>query len=295
MKFFKIFSLVIVGLLMLSFKLIATPYTLSGVITDASTGEFLIGANVFVSSTVNASTDVYGFYSITLEEGEQNIEFSFVGYQPVLKSFNLNEDLKLDIQLTDFLNLQEAVIESSQGENTDGVEMGTINLEIDKIKTLPAFLGEVDILKTIQFLPGVQANGEGNAGFYVRGGGPDQNLILLDNATVYNASHLLGFFSVFNADAVKNIELIKGGIPSQYGGRLSSVLDIALKEGNNKEFHGEGGLGLIASRLTLEGPLKKDVSSLFHLRYRISADTRYPFTGLNDIVFRGDLRERYLL
>jgi hypothetical protein len=150
--------------------------------------------------------------------------------------------------------------------------MGTVNLEIEKIKTLPAFLGEVDILKTIQFLPGVQANGEGNAGFYVRGGGPDQNLILLDNATVYNASHLLGFFSVFNADAVKNIELIKGGIPAQYGGRLSSVLDIALKEGNNKEFHGEGGIGLIASRLTLEGPIKKDVSSFIISGRRTYAD-----------------------
>lgn len=267
------FSLLIMLVLLLSgFKTIATPHTISGVITDSSSGETLIGANIFVSNTINTTSDVYGFYSLTLEEGEYQVEFSFVGFQPLVKQISLTEDLKLDIALDDYLKLQEAVIESSAGENTDGVQMGTVNLEIEKIKTLPAFLGEVDILKTIQFLPGVQANGEGNAGFYVRGGGPDQNLILLDNATVYNASHLLGFFSVFNADAVKNIELIKGGIPAQYGGRLSSVLDINLKEGNNKEFHGAGGIGLIASRLTLEGPIKKDVSSFIISGRRTYAD-----------------------
>ncbi|HRD53088.1 MAG TPA: TonB-dependent receptor, partial [Flavobacteriales bacterium] len=139
--------------------------------------------------------------------------------------------------------------------------MGTVDLDVQKLQTLPALLGEVDILKTIQFLPGVQNNGEGNSGFYVRGGGPDQNLILLDNATVYNASHLFGFFSVFNADAVKNIELIKGGMPANYGGRISSVLDINMKEGNEKSFHAQGGIGLIASRLTVEGPIVKDRSS----------------------------------
>lgn len=139
--------------------------------------------------------------------------------------------------------------------------MGKTVLEMETIKAIPAFMGEVDVLKAIQLLPGVQSAGEGNAGFYVRGGGPDQNLILLDEATVYNASHLFGFFSVFNSDAIKNVTLIKGGMPANYGSRLSSVVDVQMKDGNMKEFHAEGGLGIIASRLTLEGPIKKDTCS----------------------------------
>jgi len=247
-------------------------HTLSGVISDANTGEYLIGANVILNNTYAASTDVYGFYSITLPAEKYDIDISFIGYKSEQLAVFLDKDLRKDFQLTDANTLQEAVIESDKDRNTDGTQMGTVSLEIEKIKTLPAFLGEVDILKTIQFLPGVQANGEGNAGFYVRGGGPDQNLILLDNATVYNASHLLGFFSVFNADAIKNVELVKGGMPAKYGGRLSSVLDISLKEGNNKEFKGKGGLGLIASRLTLEGPIKKDTSSFIISARRTYAD-----------------------
>src|SRR5213075_328067 len=140
-------------------------------------------------------------------------------------------------------------------------EMGRIDLSIDRIKNIPAFMGEVDILKAIQLLPGVRNAGEGNAGFYVRGGGPDQNLIMLDDAVVYNTGHLFGFFSIFNSDAIKNISLVKGSMPAQYGGRLSSVLDVAMKEGNMKKFEGEGGLGLIASRISLQGPIKKDESS----------------------------------
>ncbi|MFK7757470.1 MAG: TonB-dependent receptor [Flavobacteriales bacterium] len=247
-------------------------FTISGTLTDANSGETLIGANIFLSDSQFTTTDVYGFYSITVAKGEYIVEYTYIGYKSVEKQVTLDKDIKINLELSSVSVLEEALVESDKNNNTEGTEMGTISLEVEKIKTLPAFLGEVDILKTIQFLPGVQANGEGNSGFYVRGGGPDQNLILLDNATVYNASHLLGFFSVFNADAVKNIELIKGGIPAQYGGRLSSVLDISLKEGNNKEFHAEGGLGLIASRLTLEGPLKKNKSSFIISGRRTYAD-----------------------
>lgn len=250
----------------------AQNHTISGNITDYNSGEYLIGANVYSTNNSTSTSDVYGFYSITLTEGVHYLEFSYVGYQPVSKQINLTEDVRLDLELKSLLLLQEATIDAEKNKNTQSGEMGTISLELEKIKTLPAFLGEVDILKIIQFLPGVQANGEGNSGFYVRGGSADQNLILLDNATVYNASHLLGFFSVFNADAVKNVELIKGGMPAQYGGRLSSVLDISLKEGNNKEFKGEGGLGLISSRLTLEGPIKKNTSSFIISGRRTYAD-----------------------
>ncbi len=264
--------LILLLCLCLSGTLMSQKLTVSGIITDAKSGESLIGVNVYVGESHSTSTDVYGFYSITFESGVQELEFSYVGYQSRTEKIDLKSDLKIDLELTSLLVLQEATVEADKNKNTESTDMGTVSLEIEKIKTLPAFLGEVDILKTIQFLPGVQANGEGNSGFYVRGGGPDQNLILLDNATVYNASHLLGFFSVFNADAVKNVELIKGGMPAQYGGRLSSVLDIFLKEGNNKEFHGEGGIGLIASRLTLEGPIKKDTSSFIISARRTYAD-----------------------
>ena len=160
----------------------------------------------------------------------------------------------------------EVVIESEGADkNVESSNMSQVKIDVKNIKKLPAFMGEVDVLKTIQLLPGVQSSGEGNSGFYVRGGGPDQNLILLDEATVYNASHLFGFFSVFNADAIKDINLIKGGMPAQYGGRLASVLDISMKEGNSKTFEVDGGLGLISSKLTLQGPIKKDTSSFIIL------------------------------
>ena len=169
--------------------------------------------------------------------------------------------LNIDLKPTVTEIKQVEVVKEKRKSNTESTDMGRIDVDVQKLNTLPALLGEVDILKVIQFLPGVKSNGEGNSGFYVRGGGPDQNLILLDEATVYNASHLFGFFSVFNADAIKNLELIKGGMPANYGGRTSSVLDITMKEGNDNQFHGQGGIGLISSRLTFEGPIAKDKSS----------------------------------
>lgn len=249
-------------------------YTLSGYIKDSKSGEVLIGATVFIPDiSKGATSNVYGFYSITVPEGNYNVTYSFVGYADVNKSIELNQDIRSNIDLSETSQMmQEVVIEGKASDNTNSTQMGQIELSVDKIKSLPAFMGEVDVLKTIQLLPGVQSSGEGNTGFYVRGGGPDQNLILLDGAPVYNASHLFGFFSVFNADAIKNVNLIKGGMPAQYGTKLASVLDINMKDGNYKEYHAEGGIGLIASRLTVEGPIKKDTSSFIFSARRTYID-----------------------
>ncbi len=239
-------------------------YTLSGYIKDAATGEDLIGANVFVKTdeVIGTATNVYGFFSMTLPEGTYQVTFSYIGYENQVQTVVLTTDQRINISLKQGEILQEVVIEDERSDaNVQSTDMGTVELNIEQIKTIPVLFGEVDILKTIQLLPGVGGAGEGNTGFYVRGGGPDQNLILLDEAVVYNTGHLFGFFSVFNSDAIKNVTLIKGGMPAQYGGRLSSVVDVQMKEGNNKEYQAEGGIGLIASRLTLQGPIVKDKSS----------------------------------
>lgn len=260
-------SLLLLVILLFASQVQAQPakrITVSGFVKDATTGEALIGANVFLKESLKGtSTNVYGYYVLNLDPGTHTIAMSFIGYEDFLTTVTADKDLKLNIDARPkaIQGKEVEVIGTRTGENTEDTRMGTVDLDVQKLNTLPALLGEVDILKTIQFLPGVASNGEGNSGFYVRGGGPDQNLILLDDATVYNASHLFGFFSVFNADAVKNIELIKGGMPANYGGRISSVLDINMKDGNDKEFHGQGGIGLISSRLTLEGPIVKDRSS----------------------------------
>lgn len=238
-------------------------FSVSGTVTDASNGETIVGANVIVKElNQGVPTNVYGFYSLTLPKGTYVISYSFIGYQTTEKNVVLDKNTTINIEMqSGVIEGPTVVIEGEKSKNTESTEMGRAKLEVESIKKLPALLGEVDILKTIQYLPGIQSAGEGNSGFYVRGGGPDQNLILLDNATIYNASHLFGFFSVFNADAVKNVEVIKGGMPASYGGRVSSVLDITLKEGNKKEYVFEGGIGLISSRFTAQGPIKKGVSS----------------------------------
>ena len=244
--------------------ILAQNYTVSGYVRDADTGEDLIGANVYFKETmVGTGTNNYGFYSLQGQKGSYTVAVSYMGYNNYSLPVVLDKNKKLNIELTPQSIETGEVTVSAQGidKNVTSIRMSTVEMQIQSIKDLPQLMGEVDILKTIQLLPGVQSSGEGNSGFYVRGGGPDQNLILLDEAVVYNASHLFGFFSVFNADAVKNINLIKGGMPANYGGRLSSVLDISMKEGNMKELHGEGGIGVISSRLTLEGPIVKDKSS----------------------------------
>jgi len=238
--------------------------TLSGYVRDATSGEGLIGANVYVKETMRGTaTNTYGYYVLNLEPGTHTIAMSYIGYTDFTRVVEVKGDMKLNIDAAPVAIMgREFEVTGERGvDNTEDTRMGTVDIDVQKLSVLPALLGEADILKTIQFLPGVTGNGEGNSGFYVRGGGPDQNLILLDDATVYNASHLFGFFSVFNADAVKNVELIKGGMPANYGGRISSVLDISMKDGSTKGFHGQGGIGLIASRLTLEGPIVKDKGS----------------------------------
>ncbi len=250
-------------------------FTLSGYIRDGSNGETLIGANIFNKNNPGEGTtsNVYGFYSLTLPEGEYIFSFSYLGFTSKDFTVELNADTRLTVDLVEGIEIQEIIVTAeAKDQNVSGTEMGTIDLPVDNIKTLPALLGEVDILKTLQLLPGVLSSAEGNAGFYVRGGGPDQNLVLLDEAVVYNSGHMLGFFSVFNADAIKNTTLIKGGMPAYYGGRLSSVVDVQMKDGNNKNYAVTGGIGLIASRLTVEGPIQKEVSS-----FMVSARRTYAF------------------
>lgn len=244
--------------------LIAQNYSISGSVSDASNGESLIGVTVYLKENKKAaSTNIYGFYSINSPKGTYVLVCQIVGYGTYTKTIELNSNQSLSIQLkANTKELQEVeVTAKGNEENVKSTQMGAVNLDMAEIKKIPAFMGEVDILKTIQLLPGVKNAGDGNTGFYVRGGGPDQNLILLDEANVYNASHLMGFFSVFNGDAIKNVNLIKGGMPAQYGGRLSAVLDISMKEGNNQNFQVDGGIGLIASRLTIQGPIIKNKAS----------------------------------
>lgn len=281
--FLRVFSLV--AFLFLCFNVSAQDkFTISGYVKEASTGESLLGTNVYVKEGLQGtSTNAYGFYSMTLPKGNYTLVISFVGYIEQQFKIKLDKDVRQNVSLENKpIETKEVTITAEkEDKNIQSIEMGKNTLEVEKIKTLPSFLGEVDVLKSIQLLPGVQSAGEGNTGFYVRGGGPDQNLILLDEATVYNASHLFGFFSVFNADAVQNITLTKGGMPANYGGRLASVLDIQMKEGNNQSFHADGGLGLIASRLTIQAPIKKDTSSFIVSARRTFVDLFMgkPFVG----------------
>lgn len=239
-------------------------YTISGSLKDAASGEDLIGATVFIKELgTGASTNIYGFYSLTLPQGTYTAVFSYIGYNSVTQTINLNEDVKINLELaSSSQELQEIeIVGEKENENVESIEMSVIKMEISTLNKLPALMGEVDVLRAIKLLPGVQSGGEGSTGFYVRGGGLDQNLVLIDDAPVYNPSHLLGFFSVFNADAIKDAQLYKGGIPAKYGGRLSSVLDVRMKEGNNKKLGINGGIGIISSRLTIEAPIIKDKMS----------------------------------
>ncbi|MFA9190182.1 TonB-dependent receptor [Flavobacterium sp. FZUC8N2.13] len=239
-------------------------FTLSGIITDAKNNETLIGVNLyFPDLKIGTTTNEYGFYSISVPKGSQSLNISYIGYQNVQKTVSLTQSTKLNIALDENGEmLDEVVIKDNQGRaNTRTPEMSVNKLSIAAIKKMPVVLGEVDVIKSILLLPGVTNAGEGASGFNVRGGGADQNLILLDEATIYNSSHVFGFFSVFNPDAIKDLKLYKGGIPARFGGRASSVLDIYQKDGNSKDFHMNGGIGLISSRLLAEGPIVKDRGS----------------------------------
>ncbi|CAN5751987.1 TonB-dependent receptor [soil metagenome] len=239
-------------------------YNISGHIRSAESGETLIGAVAFVPElSAGVSSNAYGFYSLAIPPGFYRLQFSYLGYQMVVQEVEVRANLTLNVDLPPAdQKLREVVVQAGTlREKLNTTQMSVENLTMREARLLPALFGEVDILKTLQLKPGIQSGGEGTSGLYVRGGGPDQNLILLDEATVYNASHLFGFFSIFNPDAVSSIDLYKGGFPAQFGGRLSSVVDVKLREGNNQRFSASGGIGLIASRLTLEGPIVKNKSS----------------------------------
>ncbi|MEQ8550607.1 MAG: TonB-dependent receptor [Cyclobacteriaceae bacterium] len=239
-------------------------YTLSGYVNDKSNGESLIGATVLIEELGTGNvTNFYGFYSITLPAGAYSVLYRYIGFETIKKTVNLTENVRLDVEMGFQEEELEAVVVSAKAQNANvtSMEMSTQELDIKTIEKIPAFMGEVDIIKSLQLLPGVSTVGEGASGFNVRGGSVGQNLILLDEAPVYNSSHMFGFFSVFNPDAVKDVKLYKGGIPAQYGGRLSSILDVRMKEGNIKEFDVNGGVGNVFSRLAIEGPLKKDKAS----------------------------------
>ena len=262
---YKYFRLCTVLLLLLSLSAAAQKkVSVSGYVKDAATGETLIGADVIVNETQDmVSTNAYGFYSVSLLPGSYSISVYYLGYEIITQTLDLsaNQTLHFDLQ-KEANTIEEVVVSDTRKDaNVQNTQMGTVTLSTDKIKKLPMIFGESDILKAVQLLPGVQSAGEGQSGFYVRGGGPDQNMIFLDDAVVYNTGHLFGFFSIFNSDAIKSTTLIKGGMPANYGGRLSSVLDVSMKDGNMKSYHGEGGIGLIASRLTLEGPIVKEKGS----------------------------------
>lgn len=270
--FYLIACLILSGI---SLELSGQNLTINGYIKDATNGETLIGATVYVPSlTVGATTNEYGFYSLSIPPGNYEVEFAYLGFETVTKSIELTENVKLDIELGYAAEELTEVVVSAEAEdqNVTDLEMSVNKLDIQTIQKMPTLLGEVEVLRSIQMLPGVTTVGEGASGFNVRGGSIDQNLVLLDEAPVFNSSHLFGFFSVFNPDAVKDVKLFKGGIPSRYGGRLSSILDVRMKEGNKKQLSLKGGVGLIFSRLSVEGPIIKDKASFIVAGRRSYAD-----------------------
>src|SRR5664279_1366592 len=256
-------------------------YTISGYVREATSGESLIGVNIYLPDhKIGTVSNTYGFYSLTLPETDTiGLVISYVGFISENIKVTLHKNIELNISLKPSIVLNEVTITADRIERqSESVKMSTVSLQPAQIKNVPSLLGEKDVLKVLQLMPGVQKGSEGSSGLYVRGGGPDQNLIILDDAIVYNASHLFGFFSILNGDAIKSVELIKGGFPARYGGRLSSVLDMNMKEGNKQEWHGEGGIGIISSRMTVEGPLIKGKSSILISGRRTYADLIiYPF------------------
>lgn len=270
-KFFLLFSTLLIPVLLSA----QARHTVSGTVRDSKSGETLIGASIVLLGQSRAASlsNAYGFYSVSAVAGDYQLVVSFAGYQNDTIPVSLHKDIVIPVQLgTEGQQMQEVVVTANKNNNVSKPLMGVQKLSINEIKDLPVLFGEKDIMKTLQLLPGVQSGGDGNSGFYVRGGGIDQNLILLDEATVYNPSHLLGFFSTFNSDALKDVTLYKGAIPAEYGGRLSSVLDVKMNDGNSQDYHASGGIGLISSRLNVEGPIEKDNGSFIVSARRTYAD-----------------------
>jgi len=253
----------------------AERYTISGYVREAVSGETLIGVNVYLPDLqIGTVTNTYGFYSLTLAAADSvKIAFSYVGFSQTVITTGLTNNVELNIDLKNNNLLSEVTVSASRQERqSESVRMSSVKLQVSQVKNVPSLFGEKDVMKVIQLMPGVQKGTEGTSGIYVRGGGPDQNLIILDDAIVYNAFHLFGFFSLFNGDALKSIEFTKGGFPARYGGRLSSILEMNMKEGNKEEWHTEGGIRLISSRVTVEGPLIKNKSSILLSGRRTYAD-----------------------
>src|SRR5215217_3167689 len=263
----NIFRIILTLLFLLAFNQPSSAqskFTVNGTVTDSGTGETLIGASVKLNGAVTTGTvtNSYGFYSMNVPSGNYELTVSFIGYKTTSQTIDLSKNTRLNVVLTEDNQLNEVIISAvKRNENVVNPQMGLQKITVKEINNVPVLLGERDVLKTLQLLPGIKSAGEGNSGFYVRGGSTDQNLILLDEAPVYNASHLLGFFSTFNSDAIKDVSVYKGGMPAQYGGRLASVLDIKMNDGNRKDYTAEGGIGLISSRLKVEGPIVKDKGS----------------------------------
>ncbi len=270
----------------LASTVVAQTVTLSGYLKDSSNGEALIGATVYVEEIQQGTaSNAYGFYSLTIPEGNYTLQVSFIGYETTKQKIEATSSQAISISLIESSEQLDEVIVRGEAANAnvERVEMGMATLPVKTIKKLPAFMGEVDIIKTIQLLPGIQSGGEASSGLYVRGGGPDENLMLLDEAPVYNASHLMGFFSVFNSDAIKDIQVYKSGIPAQYGGKGSSVIDIRQKDGNSQRFGFEGGIGNLSSRLTFEGPIIKDKWSFIVAGRRTYYDVLGKTIGLDEL------------
>ena len=270
-------------------------YTINGYVLDSKSNELIIGASIIIEELqVGTVTNSYGFYSITLKQGEYKLRSQSLGYKDYSETINLNKNTSLNLYMEEEIESLDAVVVTENNEEID-IELPVLSLNILSGKTIrqtPVVFGESDILKTIQLLPGVSSAGEGASGFNVRGGGADQNLILFDEAIIYNSSHLFGLFSVFNSDAIKEVKLFKGGIPSSYGGRLSSVLDVYQKDGNNQNFSFNGGIGAISSRFLAEGPIQKNKSSFLVASRGTYAHLFLKLTDIENIAYFYDLNTK---
>ncbi len=267
-----------------SFILKAQHYTISGYITDEKSGETLINASVYdFNGRKGTVSNVYGFYSLTIPAGEVSLQYSYVGYHTQAFNFNLKKDTVIHIRFQEATDLQEITVVGHQKiTGVHSTQMGAIEVPIAQIKTVPTLFGEADLVKALQLLPGVQSGSEGSTGMYVRGGGPDENLFLLDGIPVYNVNHMAGFFSVFNPDAVKNVTLYKGNFPARFGGRLSSVIDVRMNDGNDKKIHGNVSIGAISSKINVEGPIVKEKTT-----FNISARRTYSDILMQPVIWMG--------
>ena len=278
-----------------SLKAQSNKITLNGYVRDATSGEELIGVTIyFPISKKGVVTNVYGFYSITIDKGAYDISYSYMGYNTIKRTLDLNANQELNIELEPSVEtMQEIVISAEAADaNVTGLEISTEKIDIVALKNMPSVFGEPDLIKMVQMMPGVITAGEGTSSYFVRGGSADQNLILIDEAPIYDPSHLFGYISVFNSDVIKESKLYKGGIPSQFGGRLSSILDVRTKDGNNKKFKGSAAIGTLASKATIEGPIKKDKGSYILSARRSYADVFLKIAGNENSVYFYDVNAK---